>query len=77
MPFGSISFEYRLIILRLLTAKLEEKYTKEQATSCASWFLPYNNTHLYFDKVFYVYVSFSFYVTFLPSTIMAAHFFVH
>jgi len=52
------------------------RITKEQATSRASWFLSYNKAHLYFDKVFYVYVSFSFYVTFFPSTIMPAHFFV-
>jgi hypothetical protein len=52
------------------------RITKEQATSRASWFLPYNNAHLYFDKVSYAYVSFSFYVTFLPFTIMPDHFFV-
>jgi hypothetical protein len=32
---------------------------------CASWFLPYKYVHVYFCRVFYAYVSFSFYVTFL------------
>jgi hypothetical protein len=41
---------------------------KKHSIACASWFLtflPYNIGHVYFCRIFYVYVSFSFYVAFL------------
>jgi hypothetical protein len=42
----------------------------------ASWFLPHKYVHVYFCRVFYVYVSFSFYETFLLFPIMSVRSFV-